>query len=136
MAKFVLKNAFVSLNAVDLSDHVESVNVNFTGDTPESTSMGDDAIRRLPSLKDASLEITFRQDFAAANVDATMFPLLGAAAFAIELRPDAGAVSATNPKWTGNALLQTYSPIGGTVGDVAAAPVTIVADDVWTRAEA
>lgn len=136
MAKFVFKNAYVSINAVVLSTNVESVTLNYTAETPEKTAMGDNSQKRLPSLKDFSVDVNFRQDFAAALVDATMFPLVGAAAFAIELRPDAGAVSATNPKFTGNALLSSYSPMGGSVGDVAAAPITLVGDGDLTRATA
>ena len=134
MAKFVFKNAFVSINAVDLSDHVESITINYSAATPESTSMSDNSITRLPGLKDFSVDVTFRQDFAASNVDATLFSLIGAAAFAIEIRPDAGAVSATNPKFTGNALLSAYTPIGGSVGDTAAATATLVGDGDLTRA--
>ena len=60
-------------------------------------------------------------------MDATLFALVGqAAVVALVIRPDAGAKSATNPEYTGNALLASYSPIGGSVGDVAAAPVTFV----------
>lgn len=136
MGKFVFKNAYLSINAVDLSDHVESITVNHGAETPESTSMGDDTKRRLPGLLDWSVDVTFRQDFAAGEVDATLFDLVGAAAFAIEIRPDAGVVSPTNPKFTGNALLGTYNPLTGTVADVAAANVTLVSDSVLTRATA
>ena len=136
MANIVLKNAFLSINAVDLSDHVESLTVNHSADVPEQTAMSDNSKTRLPGLKDWSIDVSFRQDFAASNVDKTLFDLIGAAAFAIEVRPDAGAVSATNPKFTGNALLSTYSPITGAVGDTAAAPITLVGDGDLTRAEA
>lgn len=137
MAKFVFKDAFLSVNAVVLSDHVESLTLNYSADTPEKTSMGDDSKTRLPGLKDWSIDVTFRQDFIAPGagaVDATLFSLIGAAAFAIEVRPTADAVGVTNPKFTGNALLSNYSPLGGTIGDVAAAPITLVGDGDLTRA--
>ena len=134
MAKFVYKNAFISINAVDLSNRVESLTLNFGAETPEVTAMGDGTRTRVPSFIDWSIEVQFRQDFAASNVDATLFPLVGAAAFAIEVRPDAGAVSATNPKFTGNTLLTTYNPLTGGVGDVSAAPATLMGDGVLTRA--
>ena len=136
MGKFVLTDAFVSINSVDLSANVETVTVNYGADTPEKTAMSESSKSRLPGLKDFSLDIQFRQDFAAALVDATLFPLVGAAAFPIEIRPTSAAVSASNPKFTGNALLGSYSPIGGTVGDVAAATVTLPGDGDLTRAEA
>lgn len=136
MAKIVMKNGFLSINSVDLSDHVETVTINYTADVPEKTSMGDNSKTRLPGLKDWSIDVAFRQDFAASSVDKTLFDLVGAAAFPIEARPDAGAVGATNPSYTGNALLSSYTPLGATVGDVAGAPVTLVADGDLVRAEA
>lgn len=136
MAKFVLKNAFLSISGTDLSDHVESITVNYGAATPEKTAMSDNSIARLPGLKDWSLDISFRQDFAASKVDATIFALVGAAAFAIIVRPDAGVVSATNPEYTGNGLLSSYSPTAGSVGDTANVPVTIVGDGDLSRAEA
>lgn len=133
MAKFVLKNAFLSISGNDLSDRVESLTLNYGAETPEQTSMGDGTRTRLPSFIDWSIDVQFRQDFAAGNVDAVLFPLVGAAAFAIILRPDAGAKSASNPEFTGNALLTTYGILTGSVGDVAAAPVTLMGDGALAR---
>lgn len=135
MAKFVFTDGFLSLNAVDLSDHVESITLTHGADTPESTAMSDLSHRRLPGLLDWSVEVSFRQDFAAANVDATLFPLVGAAAFAMEIRPDSAVVSATNPKFTGNVLIQSYGVLTGTVADTANSPVTLIGDGTLTRAE-
>ncbi len=136
MAKFVLKDAFLEVNSVDLSSHVESLTVNHGAETPERTSMSENTRTRLPGLIDWSIDVTFRQDFAAALVDVTLFALVGAAAFTIEVRPTSAAASVTNPKYTGNALLGSYNPIAGTVGDTANAPVTLVGDDTLTRGTA
>ena len=134
MAKFVLKNAYCSLNSVDLSYHVESIELTHEADPQEDTVMSDDSIGRLAGLKNWTLTVNFRQDYAASKVDATMFSLIGAAAFAIEIRPDAGAVSATNPKFTGNAILSGYTGVGGSVGEIAMAPCTMLGDGDLTRA--
>jgi hypothetical protein len=58
---------------------------------------------------------------------------VGAAAFAIEIRPDAGARSTTNPAYTGNALLSDYTPLGNKVGDVASAPIKLVGTGTLSR---
>jgi hypothetical protein len=133
MASFVLTNAYVKINSVDLSDHVRSVKINYSAETPDNTAMGATTHSRLPGLKDWSVDVEFNQDFAAANVDATLFPLVGAAAFAIELRGVNATVTATNPKWTGNALLADYSPVGNKVGDLAVAPIKLVGTGALTR---
>jgi hypothetical protein len=133
MAKFVLKNASVSINSVDLSDHVSSVSIDYSAETPESTCMGDTSKTRLPGLLDWKMEIEFRQDFASAKVDATLFPLVGAAAFAVIVKPDAGAIPSTNPAFTGNALLASYNPVAGKVGDIATTKASLVGTGVLDR---
>ncbi len=136
MAKFVFKNAYLLVNTVDLSDRVESITLTVSAETPETTAMGDGTRERVASFIDWSFDVGFRQDFIAPAtnaVDATLFSLVGAAAFAIEIRPDQGAVAATNPKFTGNALLASYSPLAGSVGDVAGAPATFQGDGTLTR---
>ena len=133
MAKFVFKNALMTVNSVDLSDHIESITINYGAETPDMTSMQDNTRRRLPGLIDWTVDVTFRQDFAAAKVDATLFPLVGAVAFAIAIRPDAGAISATNPEFQGNALLGTYNLLTGTVADTSNATVTFTGDGAVTR---
>lgn len=133
MASFVLTNAYCLLNAVDLSDHVKQITVNFKADTPENTAMSQTTRNRLAGLKDWDVDIEFNQDFALAKVDATLFPLVGAAAFAIEFRPDAGARSTTNPGYTGNALLADYKILGNKVGDVAGTPIKLMGTGTLTR---
>jgi hypothetical protein len=136
MASIVLTNAYCLLNAVDLSNHVKSVKVNYKADTPDNTAMSVTSKTQLPGLKDWDMDIEFNQDFAASNVDATLFPLVGAAAFSIEVRPDAGARAVTNPAYTGSCLLETYSPLSGKVGDVAIAPIKLSGTGTLTRATA
>ena len=76
MAQEVLTDAFISVNAVDLSDHVDTVTINYSAELVDATVMGDDGMRRLGGLKDWSVVVTFNQDFAASKVDATLFPQL------------------------------------------------------------
>ena len=73
MAKFVLTNAMVKINSVDLSDHVSSVTLDITADEVEDTPFGQTFKSRLGGLKDGTLSIDFQQDFAASEVDATYF---------------------------------------------------------------
>jgi hypothetical protein len=50
MASFVLTNAYVKINSVDLSDHVRSVKINYSAETPDNTAMGATTHSRLPGL--------------------------------------------------------------------------------------
>ncbi len=143
MPKFVLKDAVFIWDVdasgsgpVDLSDHIESLVINYTTDVPEITSMGDNARRRVFGLTDFSIDVTFRQDYDAGEVDATFFDEVGSAAEDIEIRPTSAAVSPTNPKFTGNVLLAAYNPVGGSVADVAGGTISLMGDGTLTRATA
>jgi hypothetical protein len=124
----------VLVNAVDLSVWVRSVKITYKADTPETTAMAAAATRtRVPGLKDWSMDIEFNQDFAAGGPDITLQPLVGAATFAIEVRPVNIARSVTNPAYQGNCLLGEYPPLGNKVGDVAIFVARFLGNGVLNR---
>lgn len=133
MAKFVLTDASLVINSVDLSDHVRSVTLNYEAELQDDTTMGDDTRTNLGGLKNWSMDVEFTQDYAASNVDATLFPIVGSAVTVV-LKPTSGSVSATNPSYSGTGVIGSFSPIGNSVGDLAVAPTTIAAAGTLTRA--
>lgn len=133
MANMVLTNAFVSINSVNLSQFVKSVSISYKSEMQDDTAMGDTARSRIGSLKDYSLSIEFFQDYAAGAVDATLFSIVGSVV-PIEVRGSSAAASATNPKYTGSAILESYQPVGGSVGDNLMAPVSMSGVGALTRA--
>ena len=133
MAKFVLTDASLVINSVDLSDHVTSVTLNYEAELGDDTTMGDDTRTNLGGLKNWSIDVEFTQNYASGKVDATLWGIVGTSV-AIVLKPTSGAVSATNPSYSGNGVIGSYSPIGNSVGDVAMAPVTIAPAGTLTRA--
>jgi hypothetical protein len=124
MANVVLTNAFVSLNAVNLSAFVRSVTLNYAAELQDDTVMGDSARSRIGGLKDWSIQVEFFQDYAAAAVDETLFTLVGST-FAVEVRHSGASASPTNPKYTGTGILESYQPVGGAVGENLMAPVVV-----------
>jgi len=133
MAKFVFTDASLVINSVDLSDHVQSVTLNYEAELQDDTTMGDDTRTNLGGLKNWSIDVQFAQDFASNEVDATLFSIVGTAVTCV-LKPTSGAVSSTNPSFTGSGLIASYNPMGNSVGDLATAPVTINAAGTLTRA--
>jgi len=129
MADFVLTNAFVSINAVNLSDHVRSVTWTYDAELQDNTAMGDTTRSRLPGLLDAPLTIEFYEDHATSKVQQTLFPLVGAAAFAVAIRPVNTTIAATNPEYQANMLLESYPLVSGSVGEMAMASVTLQKGD-------
>lgn len=125
MAKLVLVDAFVTVNAVDLSDHLESVEIEYGARLQDVTSMADLTEIMLAGLLHWTFTLNFRQDFAATEPDETLFSLIGAAAFVTAIRATSAVASATNPEFRGTGVLESYNPLGQAVGEVAAAPVVI-----------
>ena len=113
----MLTNAQVTVNGVDLSNHVDSVEVQTNVDDVDITAMGASAHQHAPGLRNDKITVNFLQDFAAGKVDATLFPLLGNTGFTVKVVPVATTVSTTNPSYTATCVLFTYNPLSGKVGE-------------------
>ncbi len=137
MATFVLKDAHVLIGGVDLSDHCTQVTINYSAELLEDTAMSSTFTRsRTTGLLDWSMEFIFWQDFDSASVDATLFPLVGAAAATamIVRAVKATAIGPTNPEFQGNARIESYSPIAGSMAEVASTTVPFLGEGALTRA--
>ncbi len=134
----VLKNVHLTVNSVDLSASIQQISFDRVKDTPQSTAMGDDSHEYLADgLKNSTMTVTFRQDYAAGTVDASLDVMYDlTAAFAYVLRPDAAVKGVNNPEFTGNTILQTYNAVGGSVGDQAQTSATFQNTADVTRAVA
>lgn len=135
MASFAFTNAFVSVNAVDLSTFAKSVTLNVEAEDLEDTAFGDTYRSRIGGLKDWSVDIEFNQDFAASAVDVTLFALLGTVVTVI-VKPVNAANSVTNPQYSGSVLVTEYTPLDGSVGDLATTSVTWPGASALARATA
>jgi len=138
MASFAFTNASLVLNSVDLSAYVRSVTLNIEMDELEDTAMGDTYRSRLGGLRDYSLDVEFNQDFANSAVDQTVYPLLMSqlTATAFVLKPVNAAVSTTNPSYSGSVLVREYTPVEGSVGDLAVTSASWPGSGTLTRATA
>lgn len=135
MAVFALTDVAVTLNGTDISTMLAQVSIEMSADEIDTTSFGKTWRTRTGGLKDASLTLSFHQDFGASAVDATLYPLFNTVATVV-VKPTSGSVTATNPSYTGTYLVSSYSPISGSVGDLATFDVTWQAAGSVTRATA
>jgi hypothetical protein len=133
MAEFVFLTPQVLINSVDLSDHLKSATLTYTADSPEFTASGDGTREYLGGLKAWSVSLEFNQDYAAGEVDITMFSLVGTVT-AFELKADDATTTTTNPSYEGNVVVTSYQPIGGSIGDAVMAPVSLQGSGTLTRA--
>lgn len=118
MAKFVAKDYDITIGGESFSTSLASVSLSLTAEEQETTAFGNDFRSRISGLKDAEISLDFHQDFGAAAVDATLFPLLGTEVEVV-VKPTSDAIGATNPGFTGTFLVVEYSPFDSSVGDLA-----------------
>ena len=124
MARIVLTDASVTVNSVDLSTYIASVTLNSTREIVDTTGFSTSGARtRVAGLQDNSITLEFHQDFASGAVEATIYPLIGTTT-SIVVKPTSSAASATNPSYTCTALISEWTPLSGTVGELATASVT------------
>jgi hypothetical protein len=136
MARIVLTNAYISVGGVDLSDLVASVTLNETFDIVETTAFSSTAAKtRVAGLEDNSITLEFHQDYATGEVEQTIYPLLGTAA-AVIVKPNGSSTSAFNPSYTCSAIISEWTPINGSVGELATASVTWPVTGAITKAVA
>jgi hypothetical protein len=128
MAKLVLRDCFIEVDGTDFSSHVSSVTVNLAKDEIDTTNFGGDGRERAHGLKDDSFELTFQQDYSAASVDDTLYPLWDEEQeFVVKVRPRSTAKAADNPEYSATCILLEYTPLAGDVGDLSTTDVTFPA---------
>lgn len=119
MAKFVMLNCQVLVNSVDFTDHVNHVEVDLKKKAVDTTNFSGGGFEQTQGLREDEFTLTFQQDFAAAEVDATLYPLYNSGnEFPVEVRPVVGARSATNPGYVGTCILLNYTPLTGKPGQL------------------
>lgn len=135
MAIFVATDHKITVNGVDLTDHIVQVQATTEAGEVETTTFGKTWRTRVGGLKTGSLTIQFQQDFAAAKVDATLWPLLGGTT-AVVITPTSSAVGSANPSYTFPCLVTTHEPFNSNVGDLATVSITWPTAGEVTRAVA
>jgi len=136
MARLVLTNAKVTINSVNLSDHIASITLSTSSDVVDTTGFSSTAARaRVAGLADNSVTLEFHQDYATSNVEATIYPLIGTTTTVV-VTPVDTTVSGTNPSYTFTALVAEWQPLSGAVGELATASVTWPISGTITKAVA
>lgn len=133
MAVLALLNAYVTFNAVDLSDHCRSVTISAEADQLDSTTFGDTWREYTGGLKQGTVAMEFLDDFASGSVDATLFSAFNTGtAVAVAVKAVNGAISTTNPEYQFNVLPHQWG-VGGSLGEMAPKSVTLNITGAITR---
>ena len=125
MGKLILRDCFIEVDDVELSDHVSSVEVSREKEEIDITNFGGGGRERAAGLKNDSFTLNFQQNFDAASVDATLYPIFDEEdEVTVTVRPRSAAAAADNPEYSGTCILLSYSPMNGDVGQLSTTSVT------------
>ena len=124
MAVF-LNAASVKIGAVDITDHVTSATLTQSADELEITALGDSSRKYVAGLQTGTLDLEFLNDFAAANVCATLQSAIYTTVTA-KVMPgtDGTTISATNPLYTVSILVNNLTPIAGAAGEMSSSSLS------------
>lgn len=123
---FVVKNYYLSIGGTDISAYIRSATLTGEYEEKEVNAMGDACQHGIPGLGNWSIEVECNQSHTSGELDAIIWPLLGAAnASAIICKANGATTGVNNPKWTANGRIYSYPPLGASVGDAAATSFTI-----------
>jgi hypothetical protein len=123
MAVFLNNGVVLTVNSVDLSDHVTAVTINRTFDELEVTAMGDSGHKFVKGLEASSITIDFLNDTAAGETLATLQAAYGTNV-TVTAKQTSAAVSATNPLYTMTCLVNNLTDIAGSVSEIGMQSVT------------
>jgi len=123
MAVLLNNGVALTVNSVDLADHVTSISINRSFDELEVTAMGDSGHKFVKGLEASSITIDFLNDTAAGEVLATLQAAWGTSV-TVTAKQSSAAVSATNPLYTMTCLINNTTDINGSVADLSTQSVT------------
>jgi hypothetical protein len=123
MAVFLNNGVVLTINTVDLSDHVTAVTINRSFDELEVTAMGDGGHRYIKGLEASSITIDLLNDTATSEVLQTLHAVWGTNT-TITVKQTNAIVSATNPLYTMTCLINNTTDINGSVADIAMQSLT------------
>jgi hypothetical protein len=123
MAVFLNNGVVLTVNSVDLSDHVTAVTINRSFDELEVTAMGDSGHKFVKGLEASSITIDFLNDTATSETLQTLQAVWGTNT-TVTVKQTSAAVSATNPLYTMTCLINNTTDVNGSVADIAMQSLT------------
>ena len=129
MAVFVLTDASVTVNTVDLSSYVTNVTFTYEKDQVETTAMGAGGHVYTGGLQNLSVALEMNNDLAAGKVFDTIYAAVGSGSNTLVVK--SLSTGTPNPILTvSNAFLPSAPVVAGAVGDLSTVSVTFVGGTV------
>lgn len=126
MAIFVLTDADVTINTVDVSSYVTSVTLNYEKDAIEVTAMGATGHVFTGGLQNNSVTLELQNDEAVGKTMETLFSAVGSGSNTLVLKNTSSGATFT----CSNMFLQTSTPVNGAIGELATQSITFTGGSV------
>ena len=124
-----LSNATINITqgvtSYDLSDQGNACTITIGQDSLESTAFGDTGHRFVGGLQSVEVSIDFFLSYGTDEVEAALAAMVGQGTTTLVISPSGATESPTNPEYTiTNAMLENFTPINSTVGELATVTAT------------
>jgi hypothetical protein len=129
MPRLVLNNAYVLFASNNISEFVTQIELKTSVDTIDTTQIGAQSKTRQAGVFDNSVTFQFNQDYASGSLEqlvngTSMANTTVGTAVAMEIRPVNAAVSASNPKYSFNAVITEWQSVSGELGSLSTVQVS------------
>ena len=124
MAKYVVTGTSVTLNGSDISANTARAELVINAAEVDTTDFGSGGFTEvIGGLKSGQVTLDFHNDFGAGGVSNLLKDLVGTIGTVV-IEPTGAGAGATNPVYTAEVLISSFTPIAGAVGDLATFSVT------------
>ena len=124
MAKYVVTGTDVSLNGTDISANTARAELVINAAEVDTTDFGSGGFTEvIGGLKSGQVTLDFHNDFGSGGVSDLLKDLVGTIG-TVTIDPTGAGAGATNPVYTAEVLISSFTPIAGAVGDLATFSVT------------
>ena len=120
MAKFVVTSTSVFINSIDVSASCARAELVLNSSEVETTDFGSAGyVEVIGGLKSGTVSLDFHSDFGAGGVSETFENLIGTVIPIVLIAGNGTVASSTTPSYSFNALVTSFTPVSGAVGDLA-----------------
>lgn len=133
--QMVLTTTYVNITGPgDISGNIKKAELSMEVDEKDVTNFSSLGWKEVKGgLKSGSLALEFQNDMTDDGLDEDFWTIFGTVV-AFEVRATSSAVGVANPKYTGNVLIKSWTPVAGAPGDVNGFSATYPTSGVVTRA--
>lgn len=132
MAISVALNGSITVAGTDISTYLTSARITYSRELIETTAFQSTSRTRTGGLYDWQVELTGNMDYADNTIDEIFHTNLGTSAAFIG-RVTTGAISASNPEYTGNVIWGDWTVLNAQHGQLQTFSVTLMGNGALTR---